>query len=302
MRPQGPGHVAVLLSAVVELLAPAGRRLLVDCTVGLGGHAEALLDAAGTDARLIGIDLDEANLARAKANLGRFGERVRLFQANFADVAEVLDAAGQGSADLLLADLGVASTQLDDPDRGLSFQADGRLDMRLNVAVGRTAADLVNRMPEAELADMIYAYGEERFSRRIARAIVAARADKRIERTTELARIVTGAIPGAAAAARRGVNPATRTFQALRIAVNDELGSLEKLLASLPDVLAPQARAGIISFHSLEDRPVKQSFAQFAAAGRARALTKKPECAKVKEVAANPRSRSAKFRVIEWVR
>ena len=303
MRPQGPGHVAVLLSAVVELLAPAGRRLLVDCTVGLGGHAEALLDAAGTDARLIGIDLDESNLARAKADLGRFGERVRLFQANFADVAEVLDAAGQGRADLLLADLGVASTQLDDPRRGLSFQADGPLDMRLNnVGGGPTAADLVNRMPEAELADMIYAYGEERFSRRIARAIVAARRDKRIERTAELARIVTGAVPGAAAAVRRGIHPATRTFQALRIAVNDELGSLERLLASLPDVLAPHARAGIISFHSLEDRPVKQSFAQLTASGRARALTKKPECANVKEVAANPRSRSAKFRVIEWVR
>jgi len=302
MRPQGPGHVAVLLSAVVELLAPAGRRLLVDCTVGLGGHAEALLDAAGTDARLIGMDLDEANLAWAKSNLERFGERVRLFQANFADVAEVLDAAGQGQADLLLADLGVASTQLDDPGRGLSFQVDGPLDMRLNVGGGQTAADLVNRMPEAELADMIYAYGEERFSRRIARAIVAARSGKRIERTVELARIVTGAIPGAAAAARRGVNPATRTFQALRIAVNDELGSLEKLLASLPDVLAPQARAGIISFHSLEDRPVKQSFANLAALGRAKALTKKPQCAKVEELAANPRSRSAKFRVIEWVR
>jgi 16S rRNA (cytosine1402-N4)-methyltransferase len=302
MRPQGPGHVAVLLSAVVELLAPAGRRLLVDCTVGLGGHSEALLDAAGTDARLIGIDLDETNLAQAKINLERFGGRVRLFQANFADVAEVLEAAGLGKADLLLADLGVASTQLDEPARGLSFQADGPLDMRLNVGRGRTAADLVNRMPEAELADMIYNYGEERFSRRIARAIVAARRDKRIERTSELARIVTGAVPGAAGAARRGIHPATRTFQALRIAVNDELGSLGRLLASLPDVLAPRGRAGIISFHSLEDRPVKQTFAHLAATGRARALTKKPQCATVSEVAANPRSRSAKFRVIEWVR
>jgi len=302
MRPQGPGHVSVLLSAVVELLAPAGRRLLVDCTIGLGGHAEALLDAAGTDARLIGIDLDEGNLARAKINLERFGERVRLFQANFADVAEVLDEAGQGPADLLLADLGVSSTQLDDPGRGLSFQADGPLDMRMNAGGGQTAADLVNRLPEAELADMIFAYGEERFSRRVARAIVAARRDKRIERTVELARIVTGAIPGAGASVRRGIHPATRTFQALRIAVNDELGSLDRLLANLPDVLAPRARAGIISFHSLEDRRVKQSFANLAATGRARALTKKPECATVAEVAVNPRSRSAKFRVVEWVR
>jgi len=302
MRPQGPGHVSVLRLQVSELLAPAGRRLLVDCTVGLGGHAEALLNEAGTDARLIGIDLDEANLSRAKRNLKRFDKRVRLFQANFADVADVLDAAGQGKADLLLADLGVASTQLDDPSRGLSFQADGPLDMRLDVSQGSDAADMVNRLGEAELADLIFAYGDERYSRRIARAIVAARSEKPIERTAELARIVTGAIPRSAGAARRGVHPATRTFQALRIAVNDELGSLEKLLASLPLVLAPGARAGIISFHSLEDRRVKQSFAHLVETDNARALTKKPVCATVEEIATNPRSRSAKFRVIEWVR
>lgn len=302
MRPQGPGHVSVLRSQVSELLAPAGRRLLVDCTVGLGGHAEALLDEAGMDARLIGIDLDEANLSRAKRNLQRFGKRVRLFQANFADIADVLDAAGQGKADLLLADLGVASTQLDDPRRGLSFQADGPLDMRLDVSRGSDAADMVNRLGETELADLIFAYGDERHSRRIARAIVAARSEKPIERTAELARIVTGAIPHSDGAARRGIHPATRTFQALRIAVNDELGSLEKLLSSLPLVLSPRARAGIISFHSLEDRRVKQSFAHLVETGMARALTKKPVCATVEEIATNPRSRSAKFRAIEWVR
>ena len=302
MRPPGPGHVSVLRSRVSEFLAPAGRRLLVDCTVGLGGHAEALLDGAPAEARLIGIDLDEANLARAKRNLRRFGKRVRLFQANFADVADVLDVAGQGKADLLLADLGVASTQLDDPRRGLSFQADGPLDMRFDVSRGPAAADLVNRLPEAELADLIFAYGQDRQSRRIARAIVAARREKLIERTAELARIVTGATSGRAGAARRGIHPATRTFQALRIAVNDELGSLDKLLASLPLVLATRARAGIVSFHSLEDRRVKQSFAHLAEAGMARALTKKPVCATVDEIATNPRSRSAKFRAIEWVR
>jgi len=286
---------------VLELLAPAGRRLLVDCTVGLGGHAEALLQAAGREARLIGIDADEANLARAKEGLASFGDRVRLFQANFADVSEVLREAGQGQADLLLADLGVASSQLDDPRRGLSFQADGPLDMRLDQSSGRTAADLVNNLPEAELADIIFAYGEERHSRRIARAIVAARREKRIQCTAELARIVSGAAGGPA---RRpgAIHPATRTFQALRIAVNDEMGSLQRLLASLPDVLAPGARAGIISFHSLEDRPVKQSFSSLAAQGRARLLTKKPICATVAEVAANARSRSAKLRAIEWVR
>ncbi len=302
MSPQIPGHVSVLRAEVLELLAPAGRRLLVDCTVGLGGHAEALLDQAGTDARLIGIDLDEANLVRAKRNLSRFGKRVRLFQANFADVSEVLDEVSQGPADLILADLGVASTQLDDPSRGLSFQTDGPLDMRLDASRGASAAELVSRLGEAELANLIYAYGDERHSRRIARAIVAARRQKPIERTAELARIVTGAIPRRPGGARRGINPATRTFQALRIAVNDELGSLDKLLASLPLVLAPNARAGIISFHSLEDRRVKQSFAHLVETGTARVLTKKPVCAAVEEIATNPRSRSAKLRAIEWVR
>jgi len=303
MCPENPPHTAVLRAEVLELLAPAGRRLLMDCTVGLGGHAEALLDAAGTDSRLIGIDADEVNLARAKECLARFGTRVRLFRANFADAGEVLAEAGEAKADLLLADLGVASSQLDDAARGLSFQADGPLDMRLDRSCGRTAGDIVNTMPQDELADLIFAYGEERHSRRIARAIASARREKPIERTGELARIVSSAMPRTGRTRpRRGIHPATRTFQALRIAVNDELGSLERLLANLPDLLAPGARVGIISFHSLEDRPVKQAFSRLAGQGRARLLTKKPRCATVEEVAANPRSRSAKLRAMEWDR
>ena len=297
--PSQPAHVPVLLPQVMDVLQPAGRAVLVDCTIGLGGHGEALLDAAGPEARLIAIDRDEASLKLARKTLTRFGRRVRLFQADFADIADVLAEAGEQKVDLLLADLGVASSQLDDPDRGLSFSVDGPLDMRLDRRGPRKAADLVNGLSEADLADLIYGFGEERFSRRISRAVVAARKNNRIERTTELARIVAGAIPAAARRTRRGVHPATRTFQALRIAVNDELAGLERLLEQLPDLLADGGRAGIISFHSLEDRRVKRSFAQLGKAGRARVLTRKPLTAGANEIVRNSRSRSAKLRAIE---
>jgi len=292
-------HVPVLLAELLRLLSPAGRGVLVDCTVGAGGHAEALLAAAGPEARLIGIDLDEACLALARRRLERFGGRVRLFAANFSDVAAVLAEAGEERADLLLADLGVASCQLDDPLRGLSFQADGPLDMRLSGAAGATAAELVNRLGERELADLIYRFGQERYSRRIARAIVRQRRQRRIERTAELARLVASAVPAAARRARRGVHPATRTFQALRIAVNDELGNLERLLAALPAVLAAGARAGIVSFHSLEDGLVKRAFREMAHRGVAVVLTDKPVTPGLEETTANPRSRSAKLRAVE---
>jgi len=295
------GHAPVLKAEVLAMLSPAGRGVLVDCTVGLGGHAEALLDVCGSETRLLGIDADESNLLRARKRLNRFGERVRLFQANFSQVNSVLAEAGVAGADAILADLGVASSQLDDPARGFSFAADGALDMRLDSREGRTAADLVNRLDEKDLADLIYRYGEERYSRRIARAIVTARRTKRIERTTELAAIVTGAMPPATRRTRRGVHPATRTFQALRIAVNDELGALESLLSALPEVLNVGGRAGIISFHSLEDRRVKKAFAVWAAAGQARPLCRKPVRPTQEEAENNPRSRSAKLRGIERI-
>jgi 16S rRNA (cytosine1402-N4)-methyltransferase len=295
----GAAHVPVLQETVLRVLEPAGRRVLIDCTIGGGGHAEALLDAAGPEARLIGIDLDEASLRTARRRLARFGGRVRLFQADFADVRDVLDEAGERQADLLLADLGVASSQLGDPSRGLSFQADGPLDMRLDRRGGRTAGDLVNALPERELADLIYRWGEERYSRRVARAIVEARRRKRIERTTELSRIVAGAVPPAARRSRRGVHPATRTFQALRMAVNEEMASLERLLAQLPAALRTGGRAGVISFQSLEDRRVKQAFRAMARSGEAAVLTPRPLAASDEEVAMNPRSRSAKLRAVE---
>ncbi len=293
-------HRPVLLAEVAELLKPTGQDVIVDCTVGLGGHAAELLSRAGKDARLIGIDLDASNLARARQRLGA-GDRVRLFEANFADIDAVLAEAGAETADVILADLGVASTQIDDPARGFSFQADGPLDMRMDPQGDRTAADLVNSLSERALADLIYGFGQERFSRRIARAIVARRREGPVERTDDLARIVAGAVPAPARRRRRGVHPATRTFQALRIAVNDELRSLETLLDKLPSLLAPGGRAGVISFHSLEDGRVKRAFSSLKSAHLVDVLTKKPITAGETEKAANPRSRSAKLRGIRRI-
>jgi len=293
------GHTPVLLDDVLGLLEPASRSMIVDCTAGLGGHSGALLAAAPEDARAILIDMDDANLLRARQRLEGLGSRVRYFHANFGDVKDVLAAAGVSKVDCLLADLGVASSQLDDPGRGLSFQASGPLDMRLDRSRSLTAATIVNTYGERELADLIYAYGEERFSRRIARAIVRERRQKAIETTEHLADVVASAVPAMARAARRGVHPATRTFQALRVAVNQELRNLDRLLAALPDVLTVGGRAAIISFHSLEDRRVKQAFADWASAGGAALLTKKPLQAGDAEMLANPRSRSAKLRGIE---
>lgn len=291
------GHFPVMLEEVLALAEPAGRHVLVDCTVGLGGHAEALLAAAGAEAVLIGIDLDESNLLKTKERLARRGARARLFAANFADVDLVLAEAGHGSADLILADLGVASSQLADPARGFSFQVDGPLDMRY-APQGRTAAELVNAAGEADLADVLFRYGQERHSRRIARAIVQARRAGRVERTGRLAEIIASAVPG-----RRGkIHPATRSFMAIRIAVNDELANLRRLLEKAPGMLAPGGRALVIGFHSLEDRLVKQAFAAAARAGTHRLLTPKPRTPGWDEIASNPRSRSAKLRGIERIR
>jgi 16S rRNA (cytosine1402-N4)-methyltransferase len=293
------GHVPVLAEPVAELLRPERAGLIVDCTLGLAGHSRMLLERAPQTARLIGIDVDEANLRVARENLEAFGDRVRLFQANFSQLTTVLDEAGEGPADAILADLGVASTQLDDAERGLSFQADGPLDMRLDPRLEETAEGLINRLDERELADLIYEYGQERYSRRVARAIAQQRKKDRIATTRQLAEIVQRALPRPARSTRRGVHPATRTFQALRIAVNDELGVLQALLDSLPEALAPGGRAAMISFHSLEDRPVKHTFNRLADEGLAEVLTKKPLTPGPDEVARNPRSRSAKLRVIE---
>lgn len=283
------GHVSVLLAETLELLAVSPGGLWVDGTVGLGGHAEAVLRATAPDGRLRGFDRDGETLARARARLSPFGDRARLEHADFREIPERL---GDDPANGILLDLGVSSVQLDDPDRGFSFQADGPLDMRMDRQEGETASDLVNHLPEKELADLIYAYGEERASRPIARGIVRARERAPIRTTGELADIVRRAAPHSR---RRGFHPATRTFQALRIGVNRELEGLGEALERIAGCLTPTGRMAVIAFHSLEDRAVKVTFRALATRGY-ETLTKKPLRPSEAETRANPRARSARLR------
>ncbi|HWQ13994.1 MAG TPA: 16S rRNA (cytosine(1402)-N(4))-methyltransferase RsmH [Roseiflexaceae bacterium] len=296
-QPSAFQHVPVLLAEVLAGLAskPGGR--YIEGTLGGGGHAAALLEASAPDGRLLGLDVDPAALAAAAARLAPFGERFTAARGNFRDIGALARAHGFAAVDGVLLDLGVSSHQLDTPERGFSFQADAPLDMRLDPQGAVTAADLVNELPEGELADVIYRYGEERASRRIARLIVEARRRGRIATTGELADIVTRALGG-----RRGkIHPATRTFQALRIATNRELESLELALPQAVELLAHGGRLAVIAFHSLEDRIVKQFLRAEAEAGRMRIITKKPLEAGADEARANPRSRSAKLRVAERI-
>lgn len=293
-------HVPVLPAEVLAGLAPRPGGRYIDGTLGGGGHAAALLEASAPDGRLLGIDADPAALAAAGTRLAPFGERVTLAHGNFRDLAGLARAAGFAPIDGLLLDLGVSSHQLDTPERGFSFQADAPLDMRLDPTAGTTAAELVNQLAEGALADLIYRYGEERGSRRVARFIVEARARRPITRTAELAELVARALGG-----RHGkLHPATRTFQALRIAVNQEIASLEAALPQAVELLAPGGRLAVIAFHSLEDRVVKQFFRAESGYGgtgaaRLRIVTKKPIEAGEEEARTNPRSRSAKLRVAE---
>lgn len=285
-------HVSVLPGEVLALLDPQPGQTWVDATTGAAGHALSIAERLGPTGRLIALDQDAGMLALAQTRLA--GYRVTFQQANFEELPTVLENLNLAQVDGVLADLGFASDQMDNPERGFSFQHDGPLDMRLDPSAGTTAAELVNRLSEGALADTIYEYGEERLSRRIARRIVERREVEPFTRTADLARVVQMAVPRSKDARR--IHPATRTFQALRIAVNDELGALDRLLAALPRIVKPGGRAGIISFHSLEDRRVKQAFRD---ARYWRPLTKKPVEASDAEQASNPRSRSAKFRVAE---
>ncbi len=305
--PAGAPHLPVLREAVLEHLGRPGARALLDGTIGAGGHAAALLEAL-PEATLLGLDQDPAALELARERLAPHAARVTLVHAPFADAAEVAAELGAGPFDAALIDIGVSSMQLDQPERGFSFQRPGPLDMRMDPTQPRTAADLLATLEERELADLIYQLGEERYSRRIARAIVERRAQAPLRTTDELAELVRRAVPpprGPQRGPRRGrgrrIHPATRTFQALRMAVNDELGQLERALPALFGLLAPGGRLAVISFHSLEDRRVKQYFRELKQQGAGRLLTKKPLVADEAEVATNPRARSAKLRVIERV-
>lgn len=293
-------HVPVLTEAVVHYLRPERGGTFVDCTVGLGGHAKALLDAGAT--RVIGLDRDPDALARARATLSPWADRVELVHADYRSLDEVLDRQSTESVDGALADLGVSSLQFDSEGRGFSFQRDEPLDMRMDTTTGETAAAIVARASEQELADAIYAYGEERFSRRIARSIVMARRDEPIATTGRLAAIVRRAVP------RRGymrIDPATRTFQALRIWVNRELDGLDRFIEMAVRRLKAGARLVVISFHSLEDRIVKHTLRGLEQrrepGSTVTVLTKKPVIPTDVEVEANPRARSAKLRAAERV-
>jgi 16S rRNA (cytosine1402-N4)-methyltransferase len=292
-------HFPVMVKEVVSWLLPRTASSICDGTVGQGGHAEAILDAM--QGVLIGVDRDEDALGVCKKRLSRFGERVVLVKGLFVDLPLHLNRAGFQRTDGVLLDLGVSSRQLDDSQRGFSFQSDGPLDMRMDQSSGQTAADLVNSLSEPELADLIYQYGEERFSRRIARAIVHARLDYVFRTTQQLVGVIKGAVP---AAYRNGrIHCATRTFQALRIAVNRELETLEEALRGMVGILSPGGRIAVISFHSLEDRIVKHTFRALSTGDDARlkVLTKKPHLPTDEEARLNPRARSAKLRVAERI-
>ena len=294
------GHLPVLKDAVLSLTAPATAKWIVDCTTGLGGHSAAFL-AAAPGARLIGLDVDRANLATASERLRDFADRIELVQANFAELTAMLAARGV-RADVVVADLGVSSNQIADPSRGLSFTVDAPLDMRLDDRLRTTAADLVNTMSEGELSDLLYFQSQERHSRRISKRICQARRQSRINSTVYLARLVAAAVGENPDAHAGRIHPATRTFMALRMAVNRETESLAALLAALPACLAPGGRAAIISFHSVEDRLVKDDFKARAKSGEYRLITRKPVEAEEQERESNPRSRSAKLRVAELVK
>ncbi len=287
-------HVPVLLDQVVHWLEPRPGAVLVDGTLGGGGHAKALAAAVGNDGLVIGIDRDPAAIEAAAARLS--GLPVRLAQANFRDLPEVLEQLRIEKIDGVLLDLGLSSDQLADRSRGFSFSADGPLDLRFDPTSGEPARRLVNRLSVEHLTQLLSNYGEERYSPRIARAIVEQRRRQPIETAAELAELVRGCVPTPPGGAR--IDPATRTFQALRIAVNDELKSLEIALRRIPDRLRPGARMAIISFHSLEDRRVKEAFRSDQ---RLKVLTRRPVRPDDKELADNPRSRSAKLRVAERV-
>jgi 16S rRNA (cytosine1402-N4)-methyltransferase len=288
-------HEPVMVPEVVELLAPSRGGLFVDCTVGLGGHAQALLEAGASS--VLGFDRDETALALARERLSAFGDRVQLVHADYREIDRVLDERGAPGVGGALADLGVSSMQLDAEGRGFSFRRDEALDMRMDRSRGPSAADLLRDTAETELADVIFRFGEERYSRRVARAIVGARREAAIETTGRLAAIVRRAVP------HRGhqrIDPATRTFQALRIWVNRELDGLDAFLAAAARRLLADARLAVITFHSLEDRIVKHTFRALATADAGlRILTKRPVTPSDEEVARNARARSAKLRAIE---
>jgi 16S rRNA (cytosine1402-N4)-methyltransferase len=287
-------HVAVLLDEVVQWLDPQPGQVIIDGTVGGGGHARALAQRIVPGGRVVGLDRDPSALRRIQADAGDLP--IETAWANFGDLAEVLDQLRLSTVDAVLLDLGLSSDQLSDAERGFSFDSNGVLDLRFDTTEGEPAWQLLERLDETDLANLIYEFGEERMSRRIARRIVERRQSQPIRTAAELAQVVRSCMPRRAGGDR--IDAATRTFQALRIAVNDELKALDTVLRMIPDYLRPGGRAAIISFHSLEDRRVKEAFRDDP---RYRPLVRKPVRPSEIEVQRNPRSRSAKLRVAERI-
>jgi 16S rRNA (cytosine1402-N4)-methyltransferase len=292
--PPEPVHLPVLLREVIELLDPQPGEIAVDATAGLGGHAQAMAKRVGLTGRLLLLDRDPGNLEHAYRAVSHMTQ-AETIHTNFDSLENVLQSSQIPQIDILLADLGVSSPQLDQAERGFSFRRDGPLDMRMNTKEGPTAAELVAQLSERELAWIFYEYGEERFSRPVARRIVEARRIEPIRTTFQLADLVRSVVPRERRRTGSGIDPATRVFQGLRIAVNDELVSLDRLLKMLPRLVRAGGRVAIISFHSLEDRRVKQAFSDRETWQR---ITKKPVIAGDEEARTNPRSRSAKLRVV----
>ncbi|PIE56045.1 MAG: 16S rRNA (cytosine(1402)-N(4))-methyltransferase [Desulfobulbus propionicus] len=280
-----------MATEMVDLLSPQGGGIYVDATLGLGGHGEEILRRSVPDGRLIGFEWDGEAAALAQQRLRPYGERFQLVEASYAGLVQELTSRGLTRVDGIIADLGVSSLQLDRGDRGFSFMTDGPLDMRMNPALGLSAADLVAAATEEELADLFYHYGEERQARRIARFVVEAREVSAITTTGQLVDIVRRAVPRKFYP--KNVHVATRVFQALRIAVNRELENVQQLLRDAPLVLRSGGRLCVLSFHSLEDRMVKQAFSRDPAYS---VLTRRPLVPSAAELAANPRARSAKLR------
>lgn len=288
-------HIPVLIQELAEQITLPRDGIVVDATVGHGGHSLSFGKTMGPEGTIFGMDVDQGCLKRAHSILSGLSCKVVLIRENFAQIAEVLHERGIEKVDLILADLGFCSAQVCDPQKGLSFQENMPLDMRLDSRLRTTASDLVNSLKEAALADLIFDFAEERASRRIARFIVQQRRSQPITTTAQLSSIVCRALNQAPKTGK--IHPATKTFQALRIAVNDELENLKKLLGSAPDLLKANAFIAVISFHSLEDRIVKDNFRHNKGAGIYEILTKKPIIPLRAEVFGNPRARSAKLRI-----
>jgi 16S rRNA (cytosine1402-N4)-methyltransferase len=292
-------HIPVLAEEICHWLEPKSGGVYVDCTLGVGGTSLRILEKSGKNAYLVGLDRDSEALAYAEKNLANYGDFVKLYNGNYSHIVDFVHQAGFEKVDGVVFDLGVSSLQLDKPERGFSFSSDGPLDMRMDQTQGPRAADLVNCLSEKELADLFFVCGEERFSRRIARAIVQSRTTYALETTQALVAVIKGAVPHAYRKGR--IHCATRTFQALRIRVNQELDLLQSALQDAVSLLKEGGRLCVVAFHSLEDRVVKHTFRALAKSESPTitVLTKKPVTADQNEIQHNPRARSAKLRIVQ---